>query len=176
MQLKWRDQPWCPSGVSKLKLPHYCSRQEPSTATTRCTSIHNRNENNTVLFKKMSRATEESHQNNHRLSNQTTTGRAKDDVSGLTSLMATTDTCLIGEIAPRWEMQSKVLMDALIYIIKQPEWFGRFRFEIHYWTRNTEILVPIGTLLCEVFFVWKESKKNTTHKGWCVLAMVGRKG
>ena len=53
--------------------------------------------------------TEESQQRNHRLSGQNTTKRSKDNVSGLTSLTATTisfkeneNIYLTGEITPRW--------------------------------------------------------------------------
>ena len=38
------------------------------------------------------------------------------------------DIYLTGELAPRWELQSKVLRGALVNVVKQLKWFGRSKF------------------------------------------------
>ena len=69
------------------------------------------------------------------MSSRNTADRERDDVSGLTSFTASSvsfkendNMYFTGEIAARWTAQKKVLRIALVNIVKQPKWFGRFKF------------------------------------------------
>ena len=92
-------------------------------------------ENATIHLENINTVTKESQQKNNQLSSRNTADRERDDVSGLTSFTASSvsfkeneNIYFTAEIAARWGAQKKVLRIALVNIVKQPKWFGRFKF------------------------------------------------